>query len=222
MALRQARWGLAFMAAWFAFGAFGFHRWEGQAPADALASALYLGSRQSFWDLYSFWGQCILFGVAFTVLVLQALERYNPLEASRMIAKEMKNHAVVVGYTHLGARVVEEFRKEGRPFVLIEKEASAVDHLIRTGEAVIVDNAKQASTLEDAGIERAALVVVASNNIETSLIVTKNARLKNKTARIIVRCYNDEFTDILESLGADEVISSSKSAFRELAPHLIK
>jgi len=30
----------------------------------------------------------------------------------------------------------------------------------------------------------------------------------------------DEFTEILESLGANEVISSSKSAFKEIAMHI--
>ena len=133
-----------------------------------------------------------------------------------MLAKEMKDHAIVVGYTHLGARIVDQFRKDGRSYVLIEKDATAVDHLVRHGEPVIVDNAKETGALEDAGVDRARLVIVAANNVETSLIVTKKTRERNKTARIIVRCYQDEFAEILEGLGADEVISSSKSAFKEL------
>ena len=48
----------------------------------------------------------------------------------------------------------------------------------------------------------------------------KRARDHNKKANIIVRCYLDEFTEILESLGANEVISSSKSAFNEIATHV--
>jgi Trk K+ transport system NAD-binding subunit len=52
------------------------------------------------------------------------------------------------------------------------------------------------------------------------LLVTKRARDRNKRAVIIVRCFLDEFTEILESLGANEVISSSKSAFSGIAPHL--
>jgi Trk K+ transport system NAD-binding subunit len=50
--------------------------------------------------------------------------------------------------------------------------------------------------------------------------VTKRARDRNKKTLIIVRCYLDEFTEILESLGANEVISSSKSAFSGISPHL--
>jgi len=91
---------------------------------------------------------------------------------------------------------------------------------VRTGEPVIADDAKQESTLVDAGIERANFVVITANNIETALLFTKRARERNKKAAIVVRCYMDEFTEILESLGAIEVISSSKSAFNEISKRI--
>jgi CPA2 family monovalent cation:H+ antiporter-2 len=148
------------------------------------------------------------------------VQQYNPQEACRMLAKEMKDHTIVVGYTHLGERIVEFLRQAKRAYVLVDRDATAVDDLVRAGEPVIVDNAREASTLEDAGIARARLVVLASNNIETALLVTRRARERNPKVRIIVRCYQDDFVDLLESLGANEVISSSKSAFREIESHL--
>lgn len=137
-----------------------------------------------------------------------------------MLAREMRNHVIVVGCGHLGGRLVEHLRQARMPYVLIEKDSTVVDDLIREGEPVIVDDAKQESTLLDAGVEHAHLIVVTSNNIETTLLVTKRARDRNKKANIVVRCYLDEFTEILESLGANDVISSSKSAFKEIAAHL--
>jgi Trk K+ transport system NAD-binding subunit len=95
-----------------------------------------------------------------------------------------------------------------------------VDDLVGDGEPVVVDNAKQDSTLLDAGLVHARTVVVAMNNVETALLVTKNAREKNAKAHIIVRCYIDDFAEILETLGANEVISRSKSAFEGIAPRL--
>ena len=95
-----------------------------------------------------------------------------------------------------------------------------MDDLIRAGEPVVVDDAKQESKLIDAGVDHAHIIIVTANNIETTLLVTKRCRDRNKKASIIVRCYLDEFTEILESLGANEVISSSKSAFKEIAAHL--
>lgn len=218
---RQFRFGLVIMLIWFAFGVFGFHRWEGLSVWKSIKVAFYLETPAgSFWDVYSFWGQCVLFVIVISVFLLQAFQQYNPQEVSRMLAKEMKDHAIVVGYTHLGSRIIEHFKEEGRPYVLIEKDETAVDDLIRQGEPVIVDNAKEPGTLDEAQIDKANLLVIASNNIETALLVTKKAREKNGKVRIIVRCYLDEFTEILESLGADEVISSSKSAFKELSNHL--
>ena len=137
-----------------------------------------------------------------------------------MLAGEIKNHVIVVGYTHLGARIVQHLRDAHAEYVLIDQDPTAVDDLVRAGEPVIVDNAKQDSTLIDAGVIYAKTVIVATNNVETALLVTKKAREKNPAAHIIVRCYVDDFAEILETLGANEVISSSKSAFEGIAPRL--
>jgi hypothetical protein len=219
--LRSCRWGFAILAAWFAFGTFAFYHWERSSLSEAMKVALFIRFQPSdFWPIYSIWGQWVVFGVVISLFVLQALQRYNPLEACRMLAREMNNHAIIVGYTHLGARVVEHFRRTAQPYVLIDRNPAVVDDLVRAGEPIIVDNAGEETTLTDAGVERASLVVIATNNIDTALLVTKRARQRNKQVPIIVRCYLDEFTEILEGLGATEIISSSKSAFREIASHL--
>ena len=219
--LRQARWGFAVIGTWFLLGALIFRYAGGLRLQDAILNAVYLKKNAGeIWELYSFWGQCVLFGIVISIFFLQALQRYNPQEGCRMLAGEMRNHVIVVGYTHLGAPIVEHLREAGLPYVLVDRDAAVVDDLVRLGEPVVVDNAKQDSTLVDAGILHARTVVVATNNVETALLVTKKAREKNSKAHIIVRCYMDDFAEILETLGANEVISSSKSAFEGIAPRL--
>jgi hypothetical protein len=219
--LRQSRWGFALLALWFAMGTIAFSYFEHLPFGSAFLSAVYLRLHPGpFSELYSFWGQCVLFGIVISIFILQALQRYNPQEGCRMLASEMKDHVIIVGHGHLGGHLVDHLRQTGRPYVLIDRDPSVVDDLVRAGEPVIVDNAKQESTLIDAGVDRAHLIVITSNNIETALLVTKRARDRNKKATIVVRCYLDEFTEILESLGANEVISSSKSAFNEIATRL--
>jgi CPA2 family monovalent cation:H+ antiporter-2 len=134
-----------------------------------------------------------------------------------MIAKEMKGHIVVIGYSHLGQRLVSYFIEKKIPYCLIEKDKERIDELLRQGEAVVVDDAKENDALHDANLMNAKMVIIASNNLETALIVTKRARQLNKDCQIITRCFQDEFAEILESLGADEVISSSKNAFEDIA-----
>jgi len=219
--LRQSRWGLALLALWFAMGTILFHHFEHLPLSEAFLNAVYLRVQPgSLWILYSFWGQCVLFGIVISIFILQAMQRYNPEEGCRMLASEMKDHVIIIGRGHLGGHLVDHLRETARPYVLVEKDSMAVDDLIRAGEPVIVDDAKEESTLIEAGVDRARLIVITSNVIETALLVTKRSRERNKKATIIVRCYMDEFTEILESLGANEVISSSKSAFNEIATHI--
>ena len=218
---RQARWGFLVIGVWFLLGTLVFRYSAGLSYRDAVLNAVYLErSDGQLWELYSFWGQCVLFGIVISIFFLQALQRYNPQEGCRMLAGEIKNHVIVVGYTHLGARIVQHLRDAHAAYVLIDQDPTAVDDLVRAGEPVIVDNAKQDSTLIDAGVIYAKTVIVATNNVETALLVTKKAREKNPAAHIIVRCYVDDFAEILETLGANEVISSSKSAFEGIAPRL--
>lgn len=219
--LRQTRWGFAVIGTWFLLGTLIFRYAGGLHFQDAILNAVYLKKNAGeIWELYSFWGQCVLFGIVISIFFLQALQRYNPQEGCRMLAGELRNHVIVVGYTHLGARIVEHLRDANVPYVLVDRDPAVVEDLVRLGEPVIVDNAKQDSTLLDAGISHARTVVVATNNVETALVVTKKAREKNPQAHIIVRCYMDDFAEILETLGANEVISSSKSAFEGIAPRL--
>lgn len=219
--LRQSRWGFALLALWFALGTIAFLHWEHLPLREAFLHAVYFRFHSgALSDLYSFWGQCVLFGIIISIFILQALQRYNPQEGCRMLAREMKNHVIVVGHGHLGGHLVRHLRDSARAYVLIENDSAAVDHLVRAGEPVVVDDAKQESTLIDAGVDHADLIVITTNSIETALLVTKRARERNKKAAIVVRCYLDEFTEILESLGANEVISSSKSAFKEIAARL--
>ena len=219
--LRQSRWGFALLALWFFLGTISFYHWEHLPLREALLSAVYFRFPPGpLSDLYSFWGQCVLFGIIVSIFILQALQRYNPQEGSRMLASEMRNHVIVVGRGHLGSHLVDHLRKSACPYVLIEKDSTVVDDLVRAGEPVVVDDAKQESTLIDAGVDHAHLIVITTNNIEAALLVTKRARDRNKKAAIVVRCYLDEFTEILESLGANDVISSSKSAFNEIAARL--
>jgi hypothetical protein len=130
MFLRRCAGGAIVMAAWFAFGTAAFHVIDGLPLSRALAVALYVGHTPSpLWELYSFWGQCVLFGIVISVFLLQAVQQYNPQEACRMLAKEMKDHAIVVGYTHLGQRIVDYLRQAKRPYVLIDRDPAAVDDL---------------------------------------------------------------------------------------------
>lgn len=184
---------------------------------QALRASLFFGKTDNpFSNAYEMWSQGIVFGVIVSFLTQNIMEKYNPERGCRMMAKEMRDHFIIIGYTHLGQRLVSYFKEKRIPYCLIEKDKEKIDELLREGEPVIVDDAKELDALIDASIEKAKMLIIASNNLETALIVTKRAREHNKNCQIVARCFRDEFAEIIESLGANEVISGSKNAFEDI------
>jgi voltage-gated potassium channel Kch len=191
----------------------------------ALLSCLYLRFHENdvsahFFFAYTTWGQAIVFGVVLGLLVQKVLDRQNPERWCRLMAQLMRNHFVIVGYSHLGSRLVRHLRQQGFPYVLIEKDRDKVDELLAAHEPVIVDDAREEDALQHASIAEAKAVIIASNNVETALLVTKKVRDTNKACGLIVRCFHDELAEVLEALGATHVISSSKTALEEIIRHL--
>jgi len=205
---------LCVLLAWFALGLLIYRAVYGLSIWDSFKASLFLETVQGdFSTAYSTWTQGVIFGVTFSLLFQNILEKYNPERSCRMLAKEMTGHVVIVGHSHLGSRLAAHFREKRIPYCVIEKDRERVDELLRAGEPLVVDDAREMDALEDANVAGAKAVLIASNNLETALLVTKRVRDHNKTCAIIARCYQDEFVEILEKLGATKVISSSKEAF---------
>ncbi len=215
--LKDNRFLLAALAVWF-LGGFSFYYFRSHLGVrEALKAAFFFSNVPGDFSAgYLMWSQAIVFGFVFTLFVNNVFEKYNPERGCRMYAKEMKGHTVVIGYSHLGQRLVDFLRRSKAPYSLVEKDASKVDELLREGEPIVVDDARESESLVDAGVCTAKSVVICSNNIETALIATKRARDCNKDCSIITRCHRDEFDEVLRSLGATEVISSSQSALKHV------
>lgn len=216
--LSRLRWLLAAIALWLGLGAAAF-RLRGATWGESILDALYVRVDGDAWAQgYAFWGQSLLFGVLVALVLRETLE--NQVERCRAMTRLVKDHTIIIGYTHLGARLVEHCIAQKLPFVLIEKNREVVDDLLRRGEPVLVDDAKTKDALPAANIAQARRLIIASNNIETALLVTKRAREANPECRVITRCADDELVEVIQGLGAQHVFSASQAAFQEIAPLL--
>jgi len=188
--LRRTTPVFVFMLAWFAAGVVLYRAKGGRDWADAALSAAYLEvGTESFSQAYTFWGQALLFGIVVGLVLREALENYK--ERCRLMAGQVKDHTIIVGYSHLGRRIVQHCIDQKLPYTLIERNSAAVDDLLRLGEPVIVDDARTDDALPAANIKAAKRVIIAADNLETSLIVTKNARELNPACKISARCGRD-------------------------------
>jgi hypothetical protein len=212
---------LLILFSWFALGFlvyfFGLHL----SGREAFKACFFFKNPDDrFSSAYNTWSQGIIFGVLFSLLTQNIMEKYNPERGCRMMAKEMHNHIIVIGYSHLGERLVSFLREKKIPYCLIEKDKEKTDELLRLGEPVVTDDARERDALDDANVREAKAVILASNNLETALLVTKRVREINRACMIITRCYRDDLAEIIETLGANDVISSSKNAFEDILKKL--
>ena len=209
------RWLLGALAAWFLAATLAYRFAGGLSWRHAILSAAYFEVQADIFSQgYSFWGQSVAFGVVVALILREAFENYS--ERCRLMAGLLKDHTIIIGYSHLGKRLVEECIKNKTPYCLIEKDASLVDDLLRKGEPVIVDDAASEDALPAANIKEALQVIIATHDVETAIVVTKTARDANPKARIAARTAMDNLKGVLEKLGADYVYSQSLSAFNEI------
>lgn len=219
--LKQNKLPLVFLLLWFFVGFAIFYQTHG---TDAIAYAFYLKTLDPsseahtlFAGFYSNYGVILIIPVVLSLFLYNLLEKYSPEIGCRLMAKEMKNHVVVLGYSELGRRIVQTFRENHVPFVLIEPNTALIDDMLRDGEAVIVDRIEDTDALMDARVQHAKAVIVASNNPNSAILLTKRVRDLNRTCTLIVRCAQDDLTEALETLGANMVISSSKKDADDIA-----
>jgi trk system potassium uptake protein TrkA len=123
---------------------------------------------------------------------------------------------VIVGAGAVGSYLAERFSLEGQDVVVIESSAeraaqmqSELDCLVITG------NGASASTLEQAGLDEADLLVAVSSSDAVNVLAC-NAATKLGIPRKVARVEDPELKAEVEALGVDLVIDPGEAAARDL------
>lgn len=133
--------------------------------------------------------------------------------------KRLKDHTIVCGYGVKGRAAVRTLLDKGvRPeqIVAIEPSAEGRARATADGLAVVAGSAARQDVLSEAGIERAAALVVAPDRDDTAVLITLTARELNPEATIVASVREEENAHLLHQGGADAVITSSGAAGRLL------
>jgi Trk K+ transport system NAD-binding subunit len=114
--------------------------------------------------------------------------------------------AIIAGYGIPGRAARAALIRAGYECVVIEFNATTVSRMGDCVGAFICGDASHAEVLQRAGIERAALVVVAVPLDPAALAITRQAKRLNPKAQIITRCQYISGGLEAKSLGANEVV----------------
>ena len=130
-------------------------------------------------------------------------------------------YVIVAGGGKVGFYLARALLNEGHEVLVVEKNkrksASISEEL---GSIVMLGNADEARTLEEAGANRAHVVVAVTGDDEDNLVICQVAKHKFKVGRTIARINNPKNEAIFKLLGIDATVSSTNLILAQIEQEL--
>lgn len=162
----------------------------------------------------------VLVGTTIEVLTRRTREQ---LRSNRWRSR-VKDHTVIIGYGVKGRSAARSLTDAGTAtgdIVVVAHDRTAVEEATRDGFVGVVGDGRREEVLHDAAIERASRVVVATDEDDTSILVTLTARRLSPNATIVAAVRESQNADILRQSGANNVIPTAESAGQLMGLSLI-
>lgn len=155
-------------------------------------------------------GVSTLFYTAFIVmaeLVEGTLHhRFSARRLNRML-DQITNHFIICGYGRIGGVIADEFRRQGIPFVVVDKDPQRVALAAERGGLAVEADASSEDELRRVGIERARGLIAAVGTDAENVYTVLTARVLRPELFIIARIESEDAEPKLRRAGADRVLS---------------
>jgi voltage-gated potassium channel len=120
---------------------------------------------------------------------------------------KMEGHFILCGFGRVGSEIARIFTRQCQDFVIVDINAESLQRAASEGYTTIGGDAAEASTLEAAGVDRAAGLIAAVDRDETNIYVTLSARVLNPDLFIVARANRRDAESKLRLAGASRIIS---------------
>lgn len=164
------------------------------------------------------------FTVAIGALIVPAIEKRMAAAFGTMTPTELtlfEDHVLVLGHDDITEPLLDELGDEV-DVVVVAPDADETDEFDGRNVTAVSGDPTVAETLDEAGIDDAAGVVVATRDDATDVLTVLAAREANRTVRIVAAANNRQHVDKLEAVGADEVISPMEIGGRLLGRSVLE
>lgn len=141
----------------------------------------------------------------------------------RRISK-MENHYIVCGAGETGIHVVREIYALGEDCVVIENDPEKKDEIMAEFPklSVLIGDATTDHLLEEAGIEKARVLVAALSNDKDNLFLTVTAKLLQPRLSIVSKAVELTMIKKLKRAGASRVVSPNYIGGLRMASEVLK
>lgn len=142
----------------------------------------------------------------------------------RRLIDAMEGHYIVCGAGATGLAVVRELVSTERPVVLVDHDPERARRIESElpSVPVIVGDFTDDQVLVQAGITRAAGLVICTTVDKDLLVTTITARQLNANVRIVARAANERAASRLRQAGADAVVSPALIGGMRMASELVR
>jgi trk system potassium uptake protein len=120
-------------------------------------------------------------------------------------------YAIIAGGGKVGFFLARELIEQGHEVLIIEQNTERAEFIANElGNVVLRGNADEASTLAEAGAERADVVVAVTGDDEDNLVLLQVARRRFGTRRTIARINDPRNENLFRMLGIDATINATQ------------
>jgi voltage-gated potassium channel len=135
---------------------------------------------------------------------------------------KLHDHYIICGAGRVGSRVIREMQRVGAAFVVVEKDAQKVAHLVERDAHVLVGDATLDETLKEAGVARARGLAACLPDDADNLYLVLTARDLNRALYIVARAVEEQAEPKLIRAGASRVIAPIIISGHRMAQALIR
>jgi CPA2 family monovalent cation:H+ antiporter-2 len=122
------------------------------------------------------------------------------------VSAPLANHAVLIGYGRVGSVVGHALAAQGLKFVVIDSNRRLIERIRKEGAIAIFGDATANGVLDDAHIERARLLIIASPDGYQARRILELARQRNPDIAVVVRTHSIEELNYLISQGVNRAV----------------
>jgi voltage-gated potassium channel len=150
----------------------------------------------------------VAFTLASLIQFLAESEILTFFDRQRMMKQieTLSGHTIVAGYGRVGALVCAELAAAGQDFVVVELDPHTAEEIRSHGFSCVIGDATEEKVLEEAGIERARVLISAMPNDAENVFITLTGRQLCPHLLIIARAEQPSTVPKLKHAGADHVV----------------
>jgi voltage-gated potassium channel len=151
----------------------------------------------------------VFIGTAFELFFHKGLERIRMAR----LQKQLKDHVVICGYGHSGRTAAGELVRRGTQpdqIVVVDQDEHLLQEAAVEGHIGLKGDATMERVLRDAGVDRAAAVILCTGRDDTNALTVLTVRQLNPVARVIASAREEENAPLLRQAGADTTVSPSQ------------